>query len=688
MKKLFSLFGEKKIVDSANIADSEKKEPAFLTAEIPNESNDFLINYTNGSVYRGAVSNKKRNGFGTLILLNDYDNSNSLCLTVEVQKLWAELKDINSLRNDLDKSLNDQSSADEKQRLSSLIAENKIAFSQKVNILLSKHSLLNDVDPLNYLRNRNLVDNSLESGLLTPLFLIPLVKKIKLIQTYNEAWHKQKLSAENDENKLKAISAIDENERILKPLLDIIEDSKKISLGFMYSGNWLDDVFHGHGTYYWSDGTSYEGKFHRGEVYGKGTLITSSGEKYIGFFVNGIKQGRGKMSWSNGDSHVGYWMDGYLKGRGTYTWNNGTVFDGKFLNNLRSGRGIEKFPEGSKYEGLWRDGKVWGSGKFTTVSGTEIEGKWNEEKILAARNEDYKNLQNSQKLLTNGDQSVSVLKYSDVSFFIESQFSKLIGLENVKDEIRQQANFIEVQKLRTDAGLRSASSLSRHLIFTGNPGTGKTVFARVVAGMYKRLGILQSDKVVEVDRSGLVGQYIGHTAIKTKEVFLSAFDGVLFIDEAYSLVRDAGSAHDFGQEAVDTLLKLMEDNRDRVVVIVAGYKDKMTSFISSNPGLSSRFSKTIDFSNYSIEELWHILNLFSKESNYEIDADAKDFLLQQFTADTISLGESFGNARYVRNLFEKSLQVQASRLMTSSVKPSKADLVKLTLVDFKASVNR
>ena len=274
----------------------------------------------------------------------------------------------------------------------------------------------------------------------------------------------------------------------------------------------------------------------------------------------------------------------------------------------------------------------------------------------------------------------------DVSIYIKNQFDKLIGLEEVKQEIKHQSNFIKVQKLRESAGLKNSSSQSRHLVFSGNPGTGKTIFARIVAGMYKRLGILKTDKVVEVDRSGLVVGYIGHTAIKTKEVFESALDGVLFIDEAYALVKEGGAFTDFGQEAIDTLLKLMEDNRERIVVIVAGYKGKMDLFISSNPGLSSRFNKRIDFPNYSVDELWLILEMFAKENNYEINDSVKDFLLPHFLKTIEVSGESFGNARYIRNLFETALQLQATRLMSSSAKLSKNDLVNLTLSDFSLAI--
>lgn len=268
--------------------------------------------------------------------------------------------------------------------------------------------------------------------------------------------------------------------------------------------------------------------------------------------------------------------------------------------------------------------------------------------------------------------------------FVEEKFKNFIGLNSVKNEIRQQVNLMEVQKLRDEFGLKNSNQPSRHLVFSGNPGTGKTVFARIVAGMYMRLGILKTDKVVEVDRASLVAGYIGHTAIKTKEIFESALDGVLFIDEAYSLVKEGGSFVDFGQEAIDTLLKLMEDHRGRIIVIVAGYKSKMDLFINSNPGLSSRFSKIIDFPNYSIDELWQILQFFANDNNYEIDDDVKDFLLPCFVREIKNHGESFANARYVRNIFERVLQVQATRLMSSAIKPSKTNLMRLTLLDFKS----
>ena len=271
------------------------------------------------------------------------------------------------------------------------------------------------------------------------------------------------------------------------------------------------------------------------------------------------------------------------------------------------------------------------------------------------------------------------------SDFIERNFNEFIGLTDVKNEIRQQANLLEIQKIREENGLKNLKTPSRHLVFSGNPGTGKTNFARIVAGMYMRLGILKTDKVVETDRSGLVAGYIGHTAIKTKEIFESALDGVLFIDEAYSL--DKESELDFGSEAIDTLLKLMEDHRDRIVVIVAGYKSLMDKFLKSNPGLSSRFNRHIDFPNYSSQELWKILEKFSNDNNYSIESDVKEFILPIFEKEINKKAEHFGNARFVRNLFERTLETQADRLISRGDQPTRLDLMTLKIDDFKINLN-
>jgi Holliday junction resolvasome RuvABC ATP-dependent DNA helicase subunit len=198
----------------------------------------------------------------------------------------------------------------------------------------------------------------------------------------------------------------------------------------------------------------------------------------------------------------------------------------------------------------------------------------------------------------------------------------LIGLDQVKREIETLANLVRVQKMRQAYGL-AKPPLSLHLVFTGNPGTGKTTVARLIGRIYKSLGVLTSGKVTEVDRGGLVAGYIGQTAIKTTAVIEKTLDGVLFLDEAYALARP-DTPNDLGQEAIDTLLKAMEDHRDRLVVIVAGYTNPMKIFIESNPGLKSRFNKYIHFPDYTPEELTRIFEKLANENNYLLNSDAEE----------------------------------------------------------------
>ena len=683
MKKFFSSL---KIVQKSNEDPlSHKIDPEFIATEIVNESNNFLIEYANGSRYRGAIYEKRRQGEGVLILLRESVSTDKISVTPECFDAWNELTKLINYNIEWNNIKSKANNLIDKNKATDAILQNLNLINGKILFLNSKHSFWNDKNLSSKVVNLNSSDEKLTSCLLYPYDLISKIKEIKKINQYNILWSDKISKASNDEEKSASEKSYAINEGIIKSLLESIDEHNKTCLGYMYVGSWYRDLFHGNGTYYWTNGAVYEGEFHLGSIHGKGKLTLPSGETYIGFHNNGIKHGRGKTNYANGDSHVGYWWEGVLNGRGTYKWANGGIFDGKFKNNLRSGKGVETYSDGSKYVGTWREGKIYGKGTFINSDGISYEDKWSNEKVQAFRDKNFRNtLQNIPSSNINSNAKTSL---NDVSLYIEDQFSKLVGLGKVKQEIRQQARFIEVQKLRNDVGLKNSSSPSRHLVFAGNPGTGKTIFARIVAGMYMRLGILKTDKVVEVDRSGLVAGYIGHTAIKTKEVFESALDGVLFIDEAYALVKEGGAFTDFGQEAIDTLLKLMEDNRDRIVVIVAGYKGKMDSFISSNPGLSSRFNKRIDFPNYSVDELWLILEMFAKENSYEINESVKEFLLPHFLKDIESGGESFGNARYIRNLFETVLQIQATRLMSSSSKPSKNDLIELNLADFSLAIN-
>ena len=240
-----------------------------------------------------------------------------------------------------------------------------------------------------------------------------------------------------------------------------------------------------------------------------------------------------------------------------------------------------------------------------------------------------------------------------------TQLEKLIGLASVKKDVKTLANFVKIQKQREEKGLK-ASSASYHCVFTGNPGTGKTTVARIVASIYKELGVLKKGYLVETDRSGLVAEYVGQTAVKTNKIIDSALDGVLFIDEAYTLAE--GGSSDYGSEAIATLLKRMEDDRDRLVVIIAGYTKNMKQFIDSNPGLRSRFTRYIEFPDYSAEDLMRIFELCMSKYDYHFGEGTKNALQQYLNNAIAHKDENFGNGRFVRNIFEKVLQNQADRL--------------------------
>ena len=258
-----------------------------------------------------------------------------------------------------------------------------------------------------------------------------------------------------------------------------------------------------------------------------------------------------------------------------------------------------------------------------------------------------------------------------------AELDGLIGLDSVKQEVRTMSNFIKVQLTRQQQGLK-ATQVSYHCVFTGNPGTGKTTVARILAGIYNKLGVLKKGHLVETDRSGLVAEYVGQTAVKTNKVIDSALDGVLFIDEAYSLVT--GSGNDYGNEAIATLLKRMEDNRDRLIVILAGYGNEMKQFIDSNPGLQSRFNRYIHFPDYNAGELLQIFARYAQMNDYDISAEAQEKLKSLLEDAVNNKDKNFGNGRFVRNLFEKTLERQANRL-SGVERPTLSQLKEILPVD-------
>ena len=261
-----------------------------------------------------------------------------------------------------------------------------------------------------------------------------------------------------------------------------------------------------------------------------------------------------------------------------------------------------------------------------------------------------------------------------------AQLDSLCGLEKVKADVKSLINLVKVRSMRREAGL-PVPPMSLHLVFLGNPGTGKTTVARLLAQIYHVIGVLPKGQLVEVDRSGLVAGFVGQTALKTQEVVQKAMGGVLFIDEAYALVNQE-NGNDFGREAIEVLLKNMEDHRDELIVIVAGYAGLMEKFIHSNPGLESRFNKYLYFEDYNAAQLYDIFSSICKKNGYTLSQEGDAWVRRDLEELFANRDENFGNARDVRNLFEKAVSRQADRVAALE-SPTREQLMELLPQDLE-----
>lgn len=340
--------------------------------------------------------------------------------------------------------------------------------------------------------------------------------------------------------------------------------------------------------------------------------------------------------------------------------------------------------------GIYDD--LFGVGRLVTPSTLPNEGKTKEEQeaIANARSaleeaksmvnlidKEKENLQNKNaEALKTATASAVPEKSEEPETDPMEDLDALIGLTAIKDDVKELIAFVKIQKMRKEQGLK-AVPVSLHLVFTGNPGTGKTTVARILARLYKQIGVLSKGQLVEVDRSGLVAGYVGQTAIKTQEKISQAMGGVLFIDEAYALSQKDDA---FGQEAIDTILKAMEDNRDDFVVIVAGYTEPMEVFINSNPGLKSRFNKYIEFEDYSIDDLEKIFMMNCKKYDYVLEEDVEKHVRELIVQRKMEHSENYANAREVRNLFEEIITNQAKRVADLENPDSEA-MTKICLQD-------
>lgn len=321
------------------------------------------------------------------------------------------------------------------------------------------------------------------------------------------------------------------------------------------------------------------------------------------------------------------------------------------------------------------------NGHVAAASGRD-EGRPSRQINIVLRNQDPAPVASSPADSASGPAPSRNHSHSGLFQELSRELDALVGLDNIKDLVFEIYALLQVAQMRSEAGLASGGQ-AYHMVFKGNPGTGKTTVARIVAKLFQRMGVLSKGHLIEVERADLVGEYIGHTAQKTRDLVKKALGGILFIDEAYSLAR--GGDKDFGKEAIDTLVKSMEDHRSQFVLILAGYSGEIDYFLMSNPGLPSRFPIQVEFPDYTTDQLLQIAELMAKERDYILMPQAILKLKQALLLEKTESLHAFSNARYVRNSIEKAVRSQAVRLLNQyeSTSPGKQELMTLRTEDFK-----
>ncbi|MFJ8517539.1 AAA family ATPase [Lysinibacillus xylanilyticus] len=462
----------------------------------------------------------------------------------------------------------------------------------------------------------------------------------------------------------------------------------------IYQGEFIQNKKQGNGILYKDGQVYYEGHFRNDLMEGYGILYYEEDviapfkeireqyphlnqPQYEGDFVHGMKKGRGKQ----------YYPSGFFQYEGDFIWNhmqgagklyytpespsteelaNGVTslqYEGYFFEDMKHGKGKNYSRQGELVsEGQFKEDAMTGQGTLYYANGqaSYIGDLVNGEKHGRGDyfNEEGKIIFSGEFI--NGERLRITPEIEREIEKLQKQLDGLVGLPNAKKELHNLINFIKIQSLRVDHGLTSFP-ITYHLVFSGNPGTGKTTVARIIGQIYNHLGVLSSGHFVETDRAGLVAGYVGQTALKVQEVVNKAKGGVLFIDEAYSLINDKQDA--FGKEAIDSLLKAMEDLRDDLVIIVAGYTELMEEFLLANPGFKSRFNHFVQFDNFSTDELYDIFAMLCKNNDYQYGDVFAHHMKEQLHQIPVELIPNFSNGRYIRNIFEKLVTIQSNRLI-------------------------